>query len=88
MGCAIIELNEEGHEAAHVVERYHRGAVAYQRIIGIVPLGAQGVHPYTCLGNEIAEFGEQCDEQFLGESNQEWLVVSTHYEARILSLGG
>ena len=87
MGFAIIELNEEGHEAAHVVERYHRGAVAYQSIVGIVPLWAQGVHPYTCLGNEVAEFGEQRDKQFLGESYEQRLLVDTHHKACILSVG-
>ena len=82
-----IQVDEEGHEAAHVVERHHRGAVAYQSIVGIVPLRAQGVHPYTCLWNEIAEFGEQCDKQFLGESHEQRLLVNTHHKACILSVG-
>ena len=83
----LIKVNEEGHKAAHVVKRYHGSTITHQSIVSIIPLWTQGVHPYTCFWNEIAEFGKQCDENLLGEGHQQRLVVGTHQQTGILSVG-
>ena len=59
------ELLQEGHIATHVIQGHHRCTVSYERIISIVPFGTQGIHPYTGIGNEVRQLGQQRDEQFI-----------------------
>ena len=86
---------QEDHEAPHVAERYHGCTVAYQRVVRIIPLGAERVHPYARVGHEVAQFGQESDKQFLGHGNQQGLLglsrpvgVRTHHKTRILSVLG
>ena len=58
LGIGLDELLQEGDISAHITERDHGGAIADQGVVGIVPLGSQGVHPYTGIGNEVRQFGE------------------------------
>ena len=92
---AIKQALQEDHEAAHVAERYHRRTVADQRVVRVVPLRAERVHPYARVGHEVAQFGQEGDEQFLGHSNQQGLLgllrpvgVRTHHKTRVLSVLG
>ena len=63
-----IGLNErlqERHISTHVTQRHHRCTVTHQRIVRIVPFGTEGIHPYTGVGYEVRQFGEQRDQQFI-----------------------
>ncbi len=85
---ARVQLLEERHEAAHIIERDHRRAIAHEGVVSIVPLGAERIHPNTRLGNEIAQLGEQRDKNLLREGNEQRLTVFARNEARVLTVGG
>ena len=53
----LNEVLQESDIAAHVTERYHRSAVTDKGIVGIVPFRTERIHPYTCVRNEIRQFG-------------------------------
>ena len=53
---------QESHIAAHITERHHRCAITHQGIIGIVPFGTQGIHPYAGIRHKIRQFGQQSDK--------------------------
>ena len=85
---AVKQALQEDHEAPHVAERYHGRTVADERIVRVVPLGAERVHPYARVGHKVAQFGQQGDKQFLGHGNQQGLLGLSHHETRVLSVLG
>ena len=51
--------------AEHGAGRHDRGAGAHQGVVGVVPLGALGVHPDPGAGHQVGELGEKGDQQLL-----------------------
>ena len=72
----LNELLEESHIAAHIAESDHGSAVAHQGIVGIIPLGSQGIHPNAGIRNEVRELGEERDEQFIRHGSAEVVMYA------------
>ena len=82
------EFAQHLHEAVDIANGNHRCAVAYEGIVGIVPFGAKGVHPYTCTGDMVREFGKQRHEQFLCTCDEHRLAVMTKEQTCVLTILG
>ena len=51
-------------------QRDHRQAVAYQGVVGVVPLGPLGVQPQATAGHQTAGLGQQHDHQLFAQRGQ------------------
>ena len=60
----LLEIDEE---TAQVAEGHHGHPVADQGVVGVVPLGALGVHPDAALGDEVGHLGEHRRHDLLDE---------------------
>ena len=60
----VLEVDQETSE---VVQRHHGHAVADKGVVGVVPLGALGVHPNAALRDEVGDFGKHGGHQLLDE---------------------
>ena len=66
---------QESDIAAHIIERHHRSAVTYQRIIRIVPFRTQRIHPYARIRNKIRQFGQQRNKQLVRHGGPAHLLL-------------
>ena len=82
------EFAQHLHEAVDIANGNHRCAVAYEGIVGVVPFGAKGVHPYTCTRDMVREFGEQRHKQFLCTCDEHRLAVMTGQQTCVLTILG
>ncbi len=65
--AALQGLLEKGHEAVQVIQRDHRGPVAHQGIVCIVPFWSLGVEPDAGFRNEIGHLGQDRCQNLLQE---------------------
>ena len=82
------EFAQHLHEAVDIANGNHRCAVAYEGIVGVVPFGAKGVHPYTCTRDVVREFGKQRHKQFLCTCDEHRLTIMTKQQPCVLTILG
>ncbi len=76
-------LQTGDQQAAQVAQRDHRHPEAHQRVVGIIPLGALGVHPDAAPGHEVGQAGENENQEFFREIDVQHPLVGPEDKARI-----
>ena len=71
-----------------VRERHDREALADQRVVRVVPLGALGVHPDAAVGHEVDQLREQEQQQLLAEGDPDQPARGVVHEPPVPALGG
>jgi hypothetical protein len=56
---------QEAHVPSHVVQGDHRDAMTDQGVVGVVPFRSLRAEPDPAIDDEVAELGQQGDEQLL-----------------------
>jgi hypothetical protein len=62
--------------APQVEQRHHRETVADERIVGVVPLRALGVHPDPAARHEVRQLRQRRHEQLLQQRDDDDPTVS------------
>jgi hypothetical protein len=83
------QVEGEGKQAAQVGQRDHRGAVAHQGVVGVVPLGPLGVHPQARPGHEAGQAGQHQHQQLLGQPDPDRIAGGIQQQLAVgAQLGG
>ena len=87
VGLCAEDLPAEHQVAAQVIEGDHRGAIANQGVIRVVPFRPLRVQPDAGLGDEVGKLDEQGDQELLGQIYQAHIFLLVPDEFAICAPG-
>ena len=77
----------QGQGAAQVGEGHDGQALADERVVRVVPLGALGVHPDAAVGHQVDDLREDGQQQLLAERHAHEVAVGPVHQPPVGALG-